>query len=80
MVLALNSYNLADDVAISQVYKGIMNTETQNLETRKIIKNPPANAEDTGDACSIPGLTNNTYFLLKNDKKYKPFDFSLLIY
>lgn len=80
MVLALNSYNLADYVAISQVYKGIMNTETQNLETRKIIKNLPANAEDTGDACSIPGLINNTYLLLKNDKKYKPFDFSLLIY
>lgn len=57
---SLNSYNLAGEVAISQVYKGIMKLETQNWETRKIIKNLPANAEDTEIH------VNNTYLLLKN--------------
>ena len=48
---SLNSYNLADEVAISQLYKGIMKPETRNWETRKIIKSLPANAKDTRDAC-----------------------------
>lgn len=56
---SLNSYNLAGE-AISQVYKGIMKPETRNWETRKIIKNLPANAEDT------EMHVNDKYLLLKN--------------
>lgn len=39
---SLNSYTLADELAIPQVYKGIMKQETRNLETRKIINNADA--------------------------------------
>ena len=69
---SLNSYNLADEVAISQVYKGIMKPETPNWETRKIIVYLPMPKTQEMHV-------SNKYLLLKN-YKYKTFNFSLLIY
>ena len=39
---SLNSYNLADELAIPQVHKGVMKQDTRKLESRKIINNTDA--------------------------------------